>query len=42
MRTLLKMEEVNKKNGLKIEDQLSKEEINLLKDAQQLKKLGKL
>lgn len=42
MKTLLEMEEVNKKNKLNVEDHLTPEQKNLLKDARLLRKMGKI
>jgi hypothetical protein len=42
MKQLLKMEEINKKNRVKIENHLTKDQINLLKDARLLRDMGKI
>jgi hypothetical protein len=42
MKQLLDMEEINKKNKVDIEKHLTKEQINLLKDARLLRKMGKI
>ena len=42
MKTLLNMEEINRKNKVKIEDHLSPEQLNLLQDARLLRKMGKI
>jgi hypothetical protein len=42
MKQLLHMEETSKKNKVNVETHLSPEQINMLKDARLLRKMGKI